>query len=249
MRGANAGTGRIEQDKDSRASCEEATVTTKDKAAPRSYGQACPLATAMDLLGERWTLLVVRELLLGPKKFGELGVRLAAAGPNRLSSRLDRLREAGAIEKTAAGAYTLTDFGEGLRQPVIGLAMWGLGLMQGGVDALEPRPDVIALVLTTLVSADALDGLDVTCQVQSGDDFVIDVQDGRMTVVSGRTDDPDCAHLMCSTATFIQLVSDSTTLDSAIAHGDAQIADETGDVHTLMTVLGTTVAAIRAIST
>jgi DNA-binding HxlR family transcriptional regulator len=52
----------------------------------RLYGQACPLATALDVLGERWTLLIVRELLLGPKRFSELGTKLPAAGPNRLSS-------------------------------------------------------------------------------------------------------------------------------------------------------------------
>ena len=136
--------------------------------AGRTYGQVCPLACALDLLGERWTLLVVRELLLGPKRFGELGAHLPGAGPNRLSTRLKRLREAGVTERTADGAHVLTEYGEALRAPVVGLGSWGLGLLPP-VDAGAARADMVALVMSGVVAPSRLAGIDLTVEVHADD--------------------------------------------------------------------------------
>jgi len=79
----------------------------------------------MDVLGERWTILILRELLLGPKRFTEILGRMPAIGPNRLTDRLRTLHEVGVVFKTEpAPVYALTDFGEGLRVPVLGLGLW-----------------------------------------------------------------------------------------------------------------------------
>src|SRR3974390_2234062 len=92
--------------------------------ASRRYGQMCPVARALDVLGERWTLLIVRELLLGPKRFKDLLAALPAMGTNRLSDRLAKLQDAGVIARATlpppAGVrvYELTPSGELLR-PVI----------------------------------------------------------------------------------------------------------------------------------
>ena len=102
----------------------------------RSYGQVCGVARSLDLLGERWTMLVIRELLLGPKRFGALAGALPGIGPNLLSARLATLREAGLVERVdlpppaAVSAYALTERGEGLREPVESLAIWGLDLLE-----------------------------------------------------------------------------------------------------------------------
>ena len=69
----------------------------------RTYGQVCPLARALDVLGDRWTLLVIRELLLGPKRFKELLLLLPAMGPNRLSDRLAMLVSSGVIRPITVG--------------------------------------------------------------------------------------------------------------------------------------------------
>src|SRR6478752_477301 len=101
----------------------------------RSYSQVCGVARALDLLGERWTLLIVRELLLGPKRFGALEEALPGIGPNLLSARLASLSEAGLIERVelpppaSVSAYALTERGEGLREPVEAMAVWGFGLV------------------------------------------------------------------------------------------------------------------------
>ncbi|KXF53944.1 hypothetical protein AXA44_42980 [Rhodococcus sp. SC4] len=92
------------------------------------------------MLGERWTLLIVRSLLLGHQRSTDLGARLPAAGPNRLTVRLRRLQGVGVVEKTSSGTYALTKFGEGLPMPVIGLGLWGLGLMPEGIDPETARP-------------------------------------------------------------------------------------------------------------
>jgi len=98
----------------------------------RAYRQFCGLAAALDLIGERWTLLIVRELLLGPARFNELSENLPGVGPNLLSARLQSLVAPGVVEVApvpgdARGKlYQLTPVGEGLRDPVLGLARWGM---------------------------------------------------------------------------------------------------------------------------
>lgn len=103
----------------------------------RSYNQICGLAQSLDLLGERWTLLIVRELLLGPKRFGALREALPGVNANLLSARIKSLTEAGIVEPIelpppAAGvsAYALTERGEGLREPLLSLALWGMDLLE-----------------------------------------------------------------------------------------------------------------------
>src|SRR5437867_11882702 len=98
--------------------------------ATKTYGQMCPLARSLDVLGERWTLLVIRELLLGPKRFKHLLAALPAIGSNRLSERLKVLDHAGIVRKSmvpapaAVAVYELTAEGERLREPLIALGLW-----------------------------------------------------------------------------------------------------------------------------
>ena len=100
--------------------------------APRSYGQNCSLARAMDLLGERWTVLIVRELARGPKRFGDLYDGLSGIGTTMLAARLKRLETAEVIARadraTDATGYHLTARGEHLAHALGELMLWGLGL-------------------------------------------------------------------------------------------------------------------------
>lgn len=101
----------------------------------RSYRQRCGLALSLDLLGERWTLLVLRELIRGPKRFKDLQQALDGIGPNLLSARLKSLEQAGIAERvtlpapTSAPAYQLTERGRSLQPILEDLALWGFGLM------------------------------------------------------------------------------------------------------------------------
>ena len=97
----------------------------------RSYDQYCPVAHALELVGERWALLVVRELLHGPKRYTDLAERLPGIGTNVLASRLRDLEACGIVQKrtlpppAASKVYELTKYGCGLKSVVRELALWG----------------------------------------------------------------------------------------------------------------------------
>src|SRR5262249_34785532 len=93
-----------------------------------SYHQFCPVAKAMELLDERWTLLIVRELVVGSERFNELRRGLPRMSPTLLSQRLQQLVRAGIVERRADGAdvrYVLTEAGRELRPVVEALGTWG----------------------------------------------------------------------------------------------------------------------------
>ncbi len=91
---------------------------------PRGYGQFCAVARALEVLGERWTLLVVRELLLGSTRFSELRAGLPQISRTMLSARLRTLEGAGLVERPATGGYRLTEAGRALRGVVAELGGW-----------------------------------------------------------------------------------------------------------------------------
>ena len=92
----------------------------------KTYGQYCGLARALDHVGERWTLLIVRELLVGPRRYSELRAALPGIATNLLAARLRALAADGIVHRgEAGGTYELTEFGRGLEDAVHGLVRWG----------------------------------------------------------------------------------------------------------------------------
>lgn len=119
----------------------------------KTYRQFCGVAKALDVLGERWTLLIVRDLLLGPRSFTDLATTLHGITPNLLSKRLATLEEHGAIERVAhdqsrsGRAYALTERGRSLEGVILGLGAFGgayLTAPRAG-DRLDPRSAALAL--------------------------------------------------------------------------------------------------------
>lgn len=100
-------------------------------AGKRTYGDPCGIARALDVIGQRWAILVVRELLLGPKRFTDLRAGLPHLGPDVLSQRLRELEQAGVVRRdqlpppAASRVYELTDWGRELEPVAIGLGRWG----------------------------------------------------------------------------------------------------------------------------
>jgi DNA-binding HxlR family transcriptional regulator len=98
---------------------------------PKEYGQACPVAKSLELVGERWTLLIVRDLLRGPGRFQDLARSLEGIAPNLLSERLKLMEEHGLVrrrlysERPPRAEYVLTDRGRELAHVVGALAIWG----------------------------------------------------------------------------------------------------------------------------
>ena len=106
---------------------------------PKQYGQACPVAKSLEFLGERWTLLIVRDLLRGPKKFQDFEASLAGVTPGVLSQRLKILEESGVVDRRLysehppRSEYTLTSRGEELRPIVRAMAIWGAKHLDAGL--------------------------------------------------------------------------------------------------------------------
>lgn len=122
----------------------------------QSYGElgdACRVATALDLVGDRWNLIVVRELLLGPKRFAELEESVLGITPAVLADRLRFLQTAGIVER-AGTAYATTAWGRGLEPVLQALAHW----YSAGPPAETPpaggmTPDAIVLAMRTMAPA------------------------------------------------------------------------------------------------
>jgi DNA-binding HxlR family transcriptional regulator len=117
----------------------------------RRYGQACSLASALDCVGERWSLLIVRELSLGPLRFSELARSVGGAPTDVLTKRLRDMEGDGLVARRAleapiaATVYELTELGRGLEQPMFELARWGM--------QLQRAEDVVDLVPSSLPNA------------------------------------------------------------------------------------------------
>jgi DNA-binding HxlR family transcriptional regulator len=121
----------------------------------KSYEQYCPVACALDVVGDRWTLLVLRELALGPQRFTDLRRQLVGIPPKLLVERLDNLQASGlvehrAVEGGARHVYALTEAGEGIREPLRALSRFGIRFLPDGEtpDGLPPRRALSALLLS-----------------------------------------------------------------------------------------------------
>jgi len=143
----------------------------------RSYQQFCPAARALDVVGERWTLLIVRDLLLGPKRYTDLQAGLPGIGPNVLADRLRSLEGAGLVRKrrlpppAASTVYELTELGAGLRPALEELFRWGLhfAATPSAADAVKASwwlPAIRAAIRPESVPAD----VDDTYELRIGDD-------------------------------------------------------------------------------
>ncbi len=129
------------------------------RAGVRTYPDPCGVARALNLVGERWALLVVRELLLGPKRFTDLRAGLPAISPNVLSQRLEELTGRGLVDRRDLGppvsgaVYELTPFGVTLEPVLIALAFWGSRTLPPGRDG-ELSADALVLALRTTLRPD-----------------------------------------------------------------------------------------------
>lgn len=161
--------------------------------AKRSYKQNCALAQASDVIGERWSILLVRDLLVGPKRFGELQQSLRGIGTNLLSSRLRELGAAGIIERLDDGEfrhhYGLTEAGKALEDVLLPLVRWGLVYGPKNQKGYHHQDDWDLLALKALFQAERAGDLTVCVQFRS-DDFVawMAIENQRVVMGLGKAD-------------------------------------------------------------
>jgi DNA-binding HxlR family transcriptional regulator/putative sterol carrier protein len=186
----------------------------------RTYGDGCAIARALDVVGERWALLVVRELLLGPKRYTDLRRGLPNASPNVLSERLRELERAGVVRRrklpppAGSRVYELTDWGLALEEIVISLGRWAARSPTPPGDAPIVSADSVVLALRGLFDPDAAHGLSARYELRLGEDrFRIELTDGEIEVVRGGADQADAT-----------IDTDPGTLD-AVLWGGLPLAD------------------------
>jgi DNA-binding HxlR family transcriptional regulator len=190
----------------------------------RSYYDACAAAHALDLVGERWALLVVRELLLGPKRFTDLRKGLPAVSPNVLTQRLNELEASSVVLRRklpppgASWVYELTDWGKGLEPVVLHLAGWGVrspSFMRGG----KLGADSLMLSFKVMFDLDRARDISLSIQLEFGDDvFYARVGQGQLFIGRGEASQPQ-ATIRSDPQTILHLAYGKAGLDAAIKDG------------------------------
>jgi DNA-binding HxlR family transcriptional regulator len=195
----------------------------------KKFDQYCPVAHALSLVGERWALLVVRELMHGPKRYTDLAQGLPGIGTNILAARLRDLEECGVVEKrklpppAASMVYELTEYGAGLNEALYALARWGARSLgpPGPADELYPEWGVNAF--PALFNAEVARGLTETYVLKiDGDVFTARVENGSLEASMGGADDADVV-VELDMETFFELTGGELDPHDAVKSGRARV--------------------------
>ena len=165
----------------------------------RSYGEYCSIAKSLDVVGDRWTLLIVRELVeRGPCRYTDLRNGLPGIASNLLAERLRELEQAGVIAREdapppiATTLFRLTPRGEQLRPVLDDLARWGVPLMMEQKPTDAVRSHWLAAAIELMLTDRQPDAPPATVELQTGDQpIAIELRDGAIQTHLGAADNPD----------------------------------------------------------
>lgn len=194
----------------------------------KRYAQHCPLARALDVVGERWNLLIVRELTLGQRRFRDLLDGLPGIPTNLLAARLKDLQAAGILAKrtlpppTPVTVYELTDAGQALRPAMRELRAWGARHAPEASESDSLRPAWLLLSAANRPT-DLPDAH--TCELRvDGEHFQLSANESRLAVRGGPVEHPDAVITM-ATATLYRLMAGQTTaIRQLTAEGNAMVS-------------------------
>ncbi|HEX2240595.1 MAG TPA: winged helix-turn-helix transcriptional regulator [Actinomycetota bacterium] len=217
----------------------------------RSYEQYCPLARALDVIGDRWAMLVMRELFFSPKRFTDVQARLDGIAPNLLSRRLKELEAAELITRrrleppAAATVYELTEKGRSLEPAMLELARWGTQFL-GSYEGDEAfNLEWLLPVMEEMADREAARGVRETYEfVIDGLPFWVKVDDGEVTIRAGHA--PGTADLLIETdfATFMEVGFGTISPEDALAQGRSRVVGDESKVETALDIL----APVRVLS-
>ena len=201
----------------------------------RTYHDACGMAHALDLVGERWALLVVRELVLGPKRYSDLKTDLPGISTNVLSHRLDELERSGVLRRrrlpppAGSWVYELTDWGAELEPIMKQLGRWGAA---SPTHPLNEHLSVSSFVLSLRTNFDQriADGATGDYEFRLGDDtFHATLAGGRFEIERGNADRPD-ATIESAPEALAMVIYGGRDLDETISAGDITISGDQASV-------------------
>jgi DNA-binding HxlR family transcriptional regulator len=196
----------------------------------RQYGQFCPVAKALDVVGDRWTLLIVRELSLRPCRYTDLRDGLPGIATNLLADRLKSLQAAGVITAEAAPPpvattlYRLTERGEALLPAVHALALWGAPLLADADESDEVRARWLLAATQAMfgdVDVGDVEPLEVALDLDD-EPITLSVENGRLRADLGTAPRPD-VRIACDGRTAVAILRGQLHLDAATRQGRAQI--------------------------
>ncbi len=197
----------------------------------RKYDDGCAIAQALDVIGERWALLVVRELVLGPKRFTDLLGGLPGVSSDVLTQRLRDLSTAGVVRRRRLGppagawVYELTEWGAELEGIILELAQWLHRSPLMRYD-LPVGPDSLMLSLKTRFHGPSADGVSATIGLHFGEvHFVVRIVDSRLTINRGDADNPDLV-LDTDEATFLLLLDPDGSVDDTLSTGRLRLSGD-----------------------
>jgi DNA-binding HxlR family transcriptional regulator len=195
----------------------------------RSYNQYCGVARALDLVGERWALLIVRELVLGPKRFTDLREGLPGVATNVLSNRLRQLERDGIVGRrrlpppAPAQVYELTEYGRELVPIMLALGRWGASTMGPRTTVQSIRSEWLAVALKAFFDSESARGLRAAIGLDlDGARFTLRVDDGRLEITPGDGVPVDLS-VVSDTELLIQFLAGAPV--SVTAEGDRDLLE------------------------
>jgi DNA-binding HxlR family transcriptional regulator len=187
----------------------------------KRYGQACTIARALDVVGERWSLLLVRELILGPRRYRDLAAGLPGIPSNVLAARLKDLQAAGVVTRRSLPAptdvtvYELTEAGRALQPALKELLDWGL---RYGPELCEDDAGQPSWALLAAAGRPSALPAGQTCELRVGlENFYLSSDAGKLAVRRWPAPDGDAVVTM-SADTFYSLMTGQTTVTDAVRH-------------------------------
>jgi DNA-binding HxlR family transcriptional regulator/putative sterol carrier protein len=197
----------------------------------RTYGQFCGFARAVEVVGERWAFLIIRDLLVGPKRFTDLQRGLPGIPTNILTARLKELEEAGVVRRRLLPrpergiAYELTPYGLELEDAVFALGRWGAKSLDAPRAGETVTPDSLVMALRTTFKPEAARKSRLKYELRFGDIVLhARIHDGTVDAAQGPIDNPD---LVIETGPALKsLMTGEITPAQALASGGVRV---TGD--------------------
>jgi DNA-binding HxlR family transcriptional regulator len=205
----------------------------------RSYGQYCGLARSLEVVGDRWNLLIVRQLLIGPARYRDLVVGLPGIATNLLADRLRDLESSGVIERRLAGEgsvveYALTPWGGELRQPIESLIRWSTPLMIRGPEGDSFRPEWLALAVPALLGTRVKVRSSATVGLDIGNEPLLQLRASRAGFEVGPHDGRDLDATVRADPTYVLgLAAGALTLDDARALALVEIDGDESIIRTV----------------